>query len=108
MIIGILAEYEGDVVDIAQDDKVLGYDVGELLETMLQGRPGAEDLKREYRTFWLMLAEKCCDWRGETLFRRYVNHLARGPKVWFRARDCDAMAMFTIAAALCSNDIDDL
>ncbi|KAK4444024.1 hypothetical protein QBC34DRAFT_475985 [Podospora aff. communis PSN243] len=108
MIICIIAEYEGDVVDIAQGDKVLGYDLGELLDTMLQDRPGAEDMKREFRAFMLMGAEKCCDRRGGTLFRRYVNHLARGPKVWFRARECDALARFSIAAALCCNDIDDL
>ncbi|KAK1834555.1 hypothetical protein QBC39DRAFT_397193 [Podospora conica] len=108
LIIGILAEYEGSVLDIAMSDKQLGYDVEELLNTMLRDRPGAEEMKREYRAFLLVTADKCSDRRDSELFRRYVDHLARDPKAWFRARDCDALARFTIAAALCSNDVDDV
>ena len=61
MIIGILAEYEGGVLDIAVSGKQLGYDVEELLRTMLRGRPGAEEMKREYRAFLLVTSDKCSE-----------------------------------------------
>lgn len=35
-----------------------------------------------------------------------VNTLAVSPRHWFRMRDCDALARFTIASALACNDID--
>jgi hypothetical protein len=82
IIIGVLAEYEGDVVDIAQSDKVPGYDLGELLETMLQGRPRAGDLERDYRTFLLMSAEKCLtSGTAMTQTRRDTNMSWRTKKV---------------------------
>ena len=61
MIIGILAEYEGSVLDIAMSDKQLGYNVEELFDTMLRDRPGAEEMKQEYRAFLLVTADKCSD-----------------------------------------------
>lgn len=85
-------------------NEILGYNVYDILNTMLRDRPYAGDMKREFRAFLLTMAEKssyryaypCCSvcyiqngfiltlllwkrWDGE-LFRRYVNHLVRSPK----------------------------
>jgi hypothetical protein len=65
-------------------------------------------MAREYRTFLLITADKASNRRDSELFRRYVNSLAHSPKQWFRMRDCDALARFTIAAALACNDLDDV
>ena len=46
--------------------------------------------------------------RTSTLFTRYVESLVTSPKAWFRLRDCDALARFTIAAALACNDFDNV
>lgn len=37
-----------------------------------------------------------------------MDHLVRSPRIWFRARDGDGLIRFGIAAALSSNDIDDV
>jgi hypothetical protein len=42
------------------------------------------------------------------LFNRYTRALASAPQNWFRMRDCDALARFTIASALACNDMDDV
>lgn len=63
---------------------------------------------REYRTFLLITSDKSGGRRNEELFRRYANALARSPSQWFRMRDADALARFTIAAALACNDLDDV
>ncbi|KAK0708426.1 hypothetical protein B0H67DRAFT_672419 [Lasiosphaeris hirsuta] len=107
-VIGIVAEYNGEWTDITASSKMLGYDVDELLDTMLMGRPGAEESKNEYRTYLLVTSAKSSGRRDDDLFRRYVNHLARSPKIWFRARDGDALIRFGLAAALSSNDIDNV
>jgi len=65
-------------------------------------------MAREFRAFLLVVADKTGDRRGGELFRRYVNALARSPRQWFRMRDGDALARFTIAAALACNDLDDV
>lgn len=54
----------------------------------------------------LVTSEKTSDHRDGELFRRYVNALSRNPRQWFRMRDTDALARFTIAAALACNDLD--
>jgi len=56
--IGIIAEYHGDLTDITATSKILGYDVDELLDTMLMNRPGADETKREYRTYLLITSAK--------------------------------------------------
>ncbi|GLZ00444.1 hypothetical protein [Actinoplanes sp. NBRC 103695] len=108
IVIGIVAEFRGSLVDVTTGDRVLGYDVDELLGTVFGGTPGHELMAREYRTFLLVTADKSSDRRDSELFRRYVNALVRSPRDWFRLRDCDALARFTIAAAMACNDVDDL
>ncbi|KAJ7843316.1 BcABA3 [Mycena olivaceomarginata] len=78
------------------------------LATLFEGTPRHADMAREYRTFLLITADKASNRRDSELFRRYVNSLAHSPKQWFRMRDCDALARFTIAAALACNDLDDV
>lgn len=107
IVIGILAEFRGALVDVVSGDNLLGYDLDELLDTVFVGTPGHEEMAREYRAFLLVTADKSSDRRDSELFRRYVNALAQSPKNWFRMRDCDALARFTIAAAMACNDVDD-
>lgn len=56
--IGIIAEFHGELTDITSTNKILGYDVDELLDTMLMNRPGADETKREYRTYLLITSAK--------------------------------------------------
>jgi hypothetical protein len=79
---------------------MLGYDLDEVLDGVFAGTPGHEEMKREYRTFLLVTGDKASHRRDSELFRRYVNALGKSPRDWFRLRDCDALARFTIAAAL--------
>ena len=65
-------------------------------------------MAREYRSFLLITADKASSRRDGELFRRYVNALAQSPRQWFRMRDADALARFTIAAALACNNLDDV
>ena len=108
VVIGIIAEFRGDLVDVAATDKVLGYDVQELIDTLFAGTPGHEAMGREYRAYLLITAEKASVRRSGELFRRYVDALASSPEAWFRMRDADALARFTMAAALACNDFDDV
>ncbi|KAK3356499.1 hypothetical protein B0T25DRAFT_497092 [Lasiosphaeria hispida] len=108
IIIGIIAEFDGALVDITASDLVLGYDLGHLFEILFTGTPGHIEMAQEYRAFLLITAEKSSRRQGSELFRRYVNVLAESPKTWFRLRDCDALVRFTIAAALACNDFDDV
>ncbi|AEK46506.1 hypothetical protein RAM_40195 [Amycolatopsis mediterranei S699] len=107
IVIGIIAEFRGGLVDVAAGDNLLGYDLDELLDTVFAGTPGHEEMAREYRTFLLITADKSSERCNSELFRRYVNALTRSPKDWFRLRDSDALARFTIAAAMACNDITD-
>lgn len=68
----------------------------------------SEAMSREYRNFVLISAEKTSDRKEGELFRRYVNALAYSPQQWFRIRDADDLARFTIAAALACNDVNDV
>ncbi len=109
--LGVVCEFRGGLVDIASDPpRTLGYDIEALLDGLFTGMGASvrEDMGREYKAFLLVTADKAGGRRGVTseLFRRYVNALARGPKTWFRLRDCDALARFTMAAALACNDYD--
>ncbi|WNV88079.1 hypothetical protein [Umezawaea sp. Da 62-37] len=107
IVIGIVAEFRGDLVDVAAGDELLGYDLTELLDTVFAGTPGHREMAREYRAFLLVTADKSSGRRDSELFRRYVTALARSPRDWFRLRDCDALARFTIAAAMACADADD-
>lgn len=66
----------------------------------------SKEMAREYRSFMLITGEKTSRRRDGELFRRYVDALARSPRQWFRMRDTDALARFTIAASLACNDLD--
>ncbi|KAK7989994.1 hypothetical protein PG989_010309 [Apiospora arundinis] len=106
IIMGIIAEFRGDLVDVETSDSILGYSLTGTLDELFKGTPGHELMAREYKTFLLVTAEKASKQRNSELFRRYVNGLASSPRVWFRMRDCDALARFTMAAALACNDLD--
>ncbi|KAK8137101.1 hypothetical protein PG984_005041 [Apiospora sp. TS-2023a] len=106
IIMGIIAEFRGDLVDVETSDRILGYSLSGTLDELFKGTPGHELMAREYKTFLLVTAEKASKQRNSELFRRYVNGLASSPRVWFRMRDCDALARFTMASALACNDLD--
>lgn len=105
--IAVVAEFRGDLVDPASDD-VLGFNIPELLDILYGATVGRAEMEREFRTFLIFTSEKASDKCTSDLFRRYVNALASSPKNWFRIRDCDALARFTLAGALVCCDIDDL
>lgn len=108
IIIGIIAEFRGELVDVAKSDSIMGYSLNGVLDALFEGTPGHELMKREYKTFLLVTSEKTSKRRDSELFRRYVNGLAASPRHWFRMRDCDALARFSLAAALACNDIYDV
>ncbi|KAF7349846.1 Alpha-ionylideneethane synthase abl3 [Mycena venus] len=107
IVMGTIAEFKGSMVDVTAGDMILGYSLSSTLATLFEGTPCHADMAREYRTFLLITADKASNRRDSELFRRYVNSLAQSPRQWFRMRDCDALARFTIAAALACNDLDD-
>ncbi|KAL8351287.1 hypothetical protein RB598_006188 [Gaeumannomyces tritici] len=107
IIIGIIAEFRGELVDVAAGDSILGYSLDGVLDALFEGTPGHALMAREYKTFLLITAEKTGRRRDHELFRRYVNGLASGPRAWFRMRDCDALARFSLAAALACCDVTD-
>lgn len=103
-IVGIVAEFRGELVDVISDRPILGYDLDELLDTLFGGTAVHDVMAREYRSFLLFTTEKA---RGETdseLLRRFVSALAYSPADYFRIRECDALARFYIAAAMACND----
>lgn len=63
-------------------------------------------MAKEYRSFLLITAEKSSKRRDGEIFRRYVNAVSKSPRQWFRMRDADSLARFTIASALACNDLD--
>ncbi len=95
-------------MDVASGDAILGYDLQEVLDGIFAGTAGHEAMCREYRAFLLVAVEKSSNRRGSELFRRYVNALVTSPKDWFRLRDCDALARFSMAGALACSDFDDI
>ncbi|KAK3314879.1 hypothetical protein B0H66DRAFT_627644 [Apodospora peruviana] len=106
IIIGIVAEFNGSLINVSSSDHILGYDMGELYDTLFGELPGSarDEMARDYRTFLLTTAEKTSNRRDSELFRRFVNALAVSPKTWFRIRDADALSRFTLVAALTCND----
>ncbi|KAJ7461089.1 hypothetical protein FB451DRAFT_1181441 [Mycena latifolia] len=103
-IIICIAEFNRTIVDVLVSDNLLGYSVPDLLDTF-QGSPTRENMEREFRTCILFVAEKASSRRDGKLFRRYANCLADSPRQWFRIRDCDGLARFTIMAALTCNEV---
>lgn len=61
IVIGIVAEFCGSLVDVLADgaNLVLGYDLDGLFDIIFAGTPGREDMAREYRTFLLITGDKC-------------------------------------------------
>ncbi|KAM7197461.1 hypothetical protein V8F20_006606 [Naviculisporaceae sp. PSN 640] len=110
IIIGIVAEFNGSLIDISTSDHILGYEMGELYDTLFGELPGSarDEMARDYRTFLLTTAEKTSNRRDSELFRRFVNSLATSPKNWFRIRDADALSRFTLVSALTCNDFTDI
>ncbi|KAB5582754.1 BcABA3 [Coniochaeta sp. 2T2.1] len=107
IIVGIVAEFNGALVDISHSDAVLGYDLAALFTALFPTSPPLRDaMARDYRTFILTTAEKTSGRQSSSeLFRRYTSALAESPKAWFRIRDADAIVRFSLAAALACNDV---
>ena len=74
------------LVDAAASGNILGYNLDELFDSTFAGTPGYEEMKREYRAFLPITADKSSQRRTSELVHRYVNALARSPKSWFRLR----------------------
>ena len=107
IVVAVIAEFRGDLISDGTD-LILGYDLKELLNTVFTGTPGHEEMSREFRTFLLISVEKSSKRLDSELFSRYTNALAQSPKIWFRLRDCDALARYTLAGALACNDHKDI
>jgi hypothetical protein len=108
VVLAIVAEFRGELVDIAKDEVILGYSVQGLVDDMFLGTPGHEAMGRELRAFLLLTAEKSSRRRGSVLFHRYVDSLCVSARGWLRMRDTDALARLTFMAALTSNNFDDV
>ncbi|KAH9845182.1 aba 3 protein [Teratosphaeria destructans] len=108
IIIGIIAEFRGNMVDVSAGDDLLGYDLGEVLDDLFLGTSAHKEMAREYRSFLLITADKTSGRRQGQLFTRYVRALAVSPGQWFRMRDSDSLSRFSFAAALACNDYDTL
>lgn len=107
MLIAVIVEMRGSLVDVVAGDNILGFQIDELVDQVFAGNPGhMDEMVREFRTFLLFTAEKVSERRTSDFFRRYVNALAHSPKNWFRLRDWDGLARFTLAGAMACNDVD--
>ncbi|KAK7911784.1 ABA 3 protein [Apiospora marii] len=103
----IVAEYRGDLIDIENTDQILCYSLNRVMADLFEGSAGYKLMDREVKAFLLITSEKSSERRHGELFRRYVDGLAQGPRTWFRMRDCDALARFSMGAALACNDMDE-
>jgi len=103
--IAVVAEYRGALVDITASPHPLGYDVDALIDELFGGTRAAGAMRREFKASILFTADKASSRRRAGLFRRYVDALAASPRQWFRLRDCDGLARFTVLAALACNDL---
>ncbi|EPE28126.1 hypothetical protein GLAREA_04917 [Glarea lozoyensis ATCC 20868] len=110
IVVAVVAEFRGDLVDVMAGSDVLGYNLDDLVYTVFAGTPGeAGDLMgREFRAFLLFTADKSGERRSGELFRRYVNTLPQSPRNWFRLRDCDGGGRLTLAAGLACNGLNDI
>lgn len=93
---------------MTKGDNVLNYSLDGILSDLFKGTPGHAEMAREYKTFLLTSGDKSSDRHKGEFFRRYTNALAHSPWRFFRMRDADALARFTIAAALACQDQDDV
>lgn len=106
--IGITADFRYELVDVAAGDSIIGCSLNGVLDALSEGIPGHGLTVREYKTFLLITAEKTDERHDHELFRRYVNRLAESSRrAWCRMRDCDALARFSLAAALACCDVCD-
>ncbi|KAJ7171645.1 hypothetical protein C8R43DRAFT_978911 [Mycena crocata] len=108
LMMAIVVEFKGNMVDVMAGDTILGHSLSDTLSSLFAGTPGHEAMAREFRTYLLLTGEKTSERRYGEVFRRYINCLAQSPGQWFRLRECDFFARFTIAAALACNDADDV
>ncbi|PVH75957.1 hypothetical protein DL98DRAFT_642522 [Cadophora sp. DSE1049] len=108
IIIAIIAEFRGDLIPESPTQSVVGYDLGELLSTLFGGTSMHQSMSREFKTFILISAEKSSKRLDSKLCSRYLHALTESPQSWFRLRDCDALARYTIASALACNDFHDV
>ncbi|KAK4613080.1 Alpha-ionylideneethane synthase aba3 [Fulvia fulva] len=108
IIMGIIAEFKGDLLDVTKGDNVLNYSLDGVLSDLFTGTPDPAGMAREYKTFLLCSGDKSSGRRSGEFFRRYVNNLAHSPRRYFRMRDSDALCRFTIAVALACGDHDDV
>jgi hypothetical protein len=106
IIIATIAEFRGDLVDVTKGNSILNYDLDDLLTIVFGESPLSVEMAKEFRTFCLMTRAKTNDGRQRELFRRYMNVLTASPKLWFRLRDCDALARFTMVAAWRCSDLE--
>jgi len=107
IIIAIIAEFRGDLIPDDCRQRVVGYDIHDLLNILFGGTSMHDPMSREFKTFLLISAEKSSKRLDSDLFSRYLNALTKCPQTWFRLRDCDALARYTIASALACNDFND-
>ena len=112
MVIVAVAEYRGDLVDIAASSKHFGYDVDQLLEVLYGGTRFHEEMSRQYKSYLLFTAEKSGQAgksrRGDSeLFDRYAPLLARDARTYFRLRDADSLMRYAMASTLACNDCDE-
>lgn len=76
IIIGIIAEFKGTMVDVtkpydgADRSHMLGYNLDHVLDALFDGTPAHQDMKREYKTFLLITSDKSSAKREGELFRR--------------------------------------
>ncbi|USP77882.1 uncharacterized protein yc1106_05156 [Curvularia clavata] len=107
IIIAVIAEFKGSMVQVAATDDVLGYNLSTVLAQLFKGTRVHAEMARELRCCLLFTGDKASSRREGLLFQRYVTALAQSPRQWFRMRGTDALLRFTIAAALACNDLND-
>lgn len=107
IVIAVVAEFRGDLIPEAGASRILGFDLDGILRTLFGSFPMHVAMAQEFRAFILMSTEKSRNRTESELFSRYLNALAESPGSWFRLRDCDALARYTIACALVCNGFDD-
>jgi hypothetical protein len=105
--IGIVAEFNGETVDMLGGGRVFGYDIDEQLDILFGGTSVREEMGRQYKSCIMFMAEKSSRRRGSELFRRYADALAYSPQDYFRIRDSDGLFRFFMAGAIACNDCDD-
>lgn len=102
-----VADFRGDLIDIEASDNTMGYSINRVMADLFEGTVGHELMAPELKALLLITSEKSSERRHGELVRRYVEGIAQRPRTWFRMRDCDALARFSMAAALACNDMDD-